>query len=195
MSDECRLYGVNLEELAETLGSGDAAYLGELGRRYGARILELERELTPGAVAEALRRWIYDPVAQVGETAAGAALGAAFELLCADAARQAGAPVRLCGDHPIPPIAAMADDVGALDVGFDFDRLESRLGSRKTCGVVFQTPGLRVGHLSYLESRRVRAAFKTVTKELLQELPFFAAFLPAIRLAVRHELDLVTLSS
>lgn len=194
MTEECRLYGVNLEELAETLGSGDANYLGELGRRYGARILELERDLTPGAVAEALRRWIYDPVAQVGETAAGAALGAAFEILCGDAARRASAPMRLCGDHPIPPVAAMADDVEALDVSLDFDRLESRLGSRKTCGVVFQTPGLRVGHLSYLELRRVRAALKAVSKELLQELPFFAGLLPAVRLAVRHELDLIVIS-
>ncbi|MBI5482770.1 MAG: hypothetical protein HY906_28200 [Deltaproteobacteria bacterium] len=194
MTEECRLYGVNLEELAETLGSGDANYLGELGRRYGARILELERDLTPGAVAEALRRWIYDPVAQVGETAAGAALGAAFEILCGDAARRASAPMRLCGDHPIPPVAAMADDVEALDVSLDFDRLESRLGARKTCGVVFQTPGLRVGHLSYLELRRVRAALKAVSKELLQELPFFAGLLPAVRLAVRHELDLIVIS-
>ena len=194
MKEECRLYGVNLEELAETLGSGNDAYLGELARRYGARIAELEHELTAGAVTDALRRWIYDPVAQVGETAAGAALGAAFELLCADAARQASAPVRLGGDHPIPPISALADDVEALDVQLDFDRLESRLGSRKTCGVVFQTPGLRVGHLSYLELRRVRAALKGVSKELLQELPFFAGFLPAVRLAVRYELDLIVFS-
>ena len=195
MKDECRLYGVNLEELAEMLGSGDAGYLGELARRYGARIAEAERDLTPGVVADALRRWIYDPVAQVGETAAGAALGSAFEILCTDAARRASAPSRLCGDYPIPPISAMADDVEALDVSLDFDRLESRLGSRKTCGVVFQTPGLRVGHLSYLEVRRVRAALKGVSKELLQELPFFAGFLPAVRLAVRHELDLITISS
>ena len=194
MKEELRLYGVNLEGLGETLGSGDDAYLSELGRRYGARISELERELTPGAVTDALRRWIYDPVAQVSETAAGMALGRAFEILCADAARQAAAPVRLCGDHPIPPLSAMAEDVGALDVGFDFDRLESRLGSRKTCGVVFQTPALGVGHLAYLEIRRVRAALKDVSKELLQELPFFAGFLPAVRLAVRHELDLITIS-
>src|SRR5512137_433008 len=146
MTNECRLYGVNLEELAETLGSGDAAYLGELARRYGARIAELERELNPGAVSDALRRWIFDPVSQIGEGATGAALGCAFELLCADAARQAAAPVRLSGDHPIPPVSALADDVEALDVPFDFDRLESRLDSRKTCGVVFQTPGLRIGH-------------------------------------------------
>jgi hypothetical protein len=193
MSEECRLYGVNLEDLAETLGSGDDVYLGELGRRYGARIGELEKELTPGGVSDALRRWIYDPVAQVGETAAGVALGRAFEILCADAARQASAPVRLGGDHPIPAVSALADDVGALDVSFDFDRLESRLTSRKTCGVVFQTPGLAVGHLSYLELRRVRAALKDVSKELLAELPFFAGFLPAVRLAVRHELDLIAI--
>jgi hypothetical protein len=193
MTEECRLYGVNLEDLAETLGSGDATYLSELGRRYGARLGELERELTPGAVSEALRRWIFDPVAQVGETAAGLALVRAFEILCADASRRAGAPVRLGGDYPIPAVAALADDVEALDVSFDFDRLESRLGSRKTCGVVFQTPGITVGHLAYLELRRVRAALKDVKKELLQELPFFAGLLPAVRLAVRYELDLVVL--
>jgi hypothetical protein len=194
MTEECRLYGVNLEELAETLGSGDDAYLGELARRYGARIGDLERELTPGAVTEALRRWIYDPVAQVGETAAGLALGRAFEILCADAARRASAPVRLGGDHPIPPVSAMADDVAALDISLDFDRLESRLTSRKTCGVVFQPPAIQVGHLGYLELRRVRAALKDVKKELLQELPFFAGFLPAVRLAVRYELGLVAIS-
>jgi hypothetical protein len=193
MTEECRLYGVNLQDLAETLGSGDAAYLDELGRRYGARIGELERELTPGAIGEALHRWIFDPVAQVGETAAGVALSRAFEILCADAARRASAPVRLSGDHPIPPVTAIADDVEAVDISFDFDRLESRLESRKTCGVVFQTPGLTVGHLAYLELRRVRAALKDVKKELLQELPFFASFLPAVRLAVRHELDLVAI--
>jgi hypothetical protein len=195
MTKECRLYGVNLEELADTLGSGDAAYLGEIALRHGAGITDVERELTPGVIAEALRRWIYDPVAQVGETAAGAALSRAFEILCADAARRASAPARLCGDRPIPSIAALADDVEALDVHLDFDRLESRLGSRKTCGVVFQTPGLRVGHLSYLELRRVRAALKDVSKELIRELPFFAGFLPAVRLAVRHELDLVAISA
>jgi hypothetical protein len=102
--------------------------------------------------------------------------------------------VRLGGDHPIPPVSALADDVEALDVQFDFDRLESRLESRKTCGVVFQTPGIQVGHLAYLELRRVRAALKDVKKELLQELPFFAGFLPAVRLAVRYELDLVAIS-
>ncbi|HEY3358715.1 MAG TPA: hypothetical protein VGQ83_36040 [Polyangia bacterium] len=193
MQDETRLYGVNLDELAEAVGTGDATYHAELLRRNAPRIAEAEKELTPGAVTEALRRWIYDPVAQVGEGAAGIALAHGFEILCVDAARRAAVPARLAGGR-IPSVASLPDDAELLDVDVDFALVETRLTSRKTCGIVFQTSSPRVGHLTYRELRRIRKALREVPKERLAELPFFAAFAPAVRLAVRGELDLVAIN-
>jgi hypothetical protein len=193
MPEETRLYGVNLDDIAEAIGAGDATYLDELRRRYAQAIEAAERDLTPGAVAEALRRWIYEPVAQVGEGAAGVALTQAFEIICAEAARRAAVSSRLAGGR-IPTVATLPDDAELLDLDLDFGLIESRLSSRKTCGIVFQTSSPRVGHLTYRELRRIRKELKTVPKERLAELPFIAAFSPAVRLCVRTELDLVAIN-
>jgi|YNPNPStandDraft_1061719.scaffolds.fasta_scaffold35755_3 hypothetical protein len=194
MTLTCRLYGLNLQELAETIGSADAVALAELEERHASTLEEFERGLEPGTVRAALRRWFHEPIVQVGETVVGMSLALAFEILCLDASQKAGAPKGLRGDRPVPPISTMADDIEALDLEFDFDTLESRMTSRKTCGVVFQTREVLVGHLSYLELRRLRAAFKGLGRDELAELPFFAALMPLVKLAVRHELDVVTIS-
>jgi len=193
MHEQTRLYGVNLDDLAETIGAGDDTHLDEVRRRYATQIGAAERTLTPGAVGEALRRWIYDPVAQVGEGAAGVALARAFEILCADASRRAGVRSRLAGAS-IPSVSTLPDEAESLDVDLDFAQVESRLTSRKTAGVVFQTASPLVGHLAFRELRRVRKELRAVGKEQLATLPFLASFVPAVRLAVRKELDLVAIS-
>jgi hypothetical protein len=194
MQEQTRLYGVNLDELAEAIGAGDAAYLDEIRRRYATQIDAAERALAPGAVGDALRRWIFDPVAQVGEGATGIALALAFEILCADAARRAGVRSRLAGAR-IPSVSTLPDEAETLDVDLDFAQVESRLTSRKTAGVVFQTASPLVGHLAFRELRRMRKELRALRKEQLAPLPFFASFVPAVRLAVRKELDLVAISS